>query len=104
MQSKVGELAFTLALAIPLALLLSLTKPTTGLVLAVGAIVLLVAFLSTTASLYILIASMLLGPEFLVGGSGGAGMASGRGITLRFDDFLLVVMGLGWFARVAVHK
>ncbi|MGH7259717.1 MAG: O-antigen ligase family protein [Nitrospiraceae bacterium] len=104
MQSKAGDLALALALAIPMALLLSLTKPTMGLALAVGAVVLLVAFLSTTASLYILIASMLLGPEFLVGGLGGGGGASGRGITLRFDDFLIVVMGLGWFARVAVHK
>ena len=104
MQSKAGDLVLALAVALPMALLLSLTKPTTGLVLAVGAMVLLVAFLSTTASLYILIVSMLLGPEFLVGGLAGTTTSSGRGITLRFDDFLLVVMGLGWFARVAVHR
>jgi O-antigen ligase len=103
-QSKVGDLALALAFAIPLALLLSVTKPTTALVVAVGAIVLLVAFLSTTASLYILIVAMLLGPEFLVGGLAGATTSAGRGVTLRFDDFLLVVMGVGWFARVATHK
>jgi len=103
-QSKVSDLALALAFAISLALLLSVTKPTTGLVVAVGALVLLVAFLSTTASLYLLIVSMLLGPEFLVGGLGGATTAAGRGITLRFDDFLIVVIGLGWFAKVSVHR
>jgi hypothetical protein len=103
-QSKVGDLALVLAFAIPLALLLSVTKPTTGLVIAVGTVVLLVAFLSTTASLYLLIVSMLLGPEFLVGGLAGATTSAGRGVTLRFDDFLIVVIGLGWFARVAMHR
>ncbi|MEW6245954.1 MAG: O-antigen ligase family protein [Nitrospirota bacterium] len=89
--------------AVPLALLLAGTRPTTSLTLIAGAIPLLIAFLSPLAGLYILVFSMLLGPEFLVG-SLGTGATMGRGITLRFDDLLLVLVGLAWLARAAVSK
>jgi O-antigen ligase len=90
-------------LAASLALLLAGTRPTTSLTLIAGVIPLLIAFLSPLAGLYVLVFSMLLGPEFLVG-SLGTGATMGRGITLRFDDLLLVLVGLAWLARVAVSK
>ncbi len=90
-------------LAVPLALLLAGTRPTTSLTLIAGAIPLLIAFLSPLTGLYVLVFSMLLGPEFLVG-SLGTGATMGRGITLRFDDLLLMLVGLAWLARVAVSK
>jgi len=34
----------------------------------------------------------------------GKGATAGRGMTLRFDDFLLVVFGLVWVAKMAIHK
>ncbi len=52
--------------------------------------------------LYILIFSMLLSPEIIMGETRGASL--GRGVTLRFEDFLLVVIGVSWFARLAVLK
>ncbi len=97
------EVLIPLALAIPLGLMIGLSRPETSLMLLLGGLVLLVAFLSTTASLYILIFSMLLSPEFVVGGLGGGATAS-RGITLRFDDILLVVFGFVWLAKVAIRK
>lgn len=84
------------ALAIPV---LSLTKT---LALVGGMIVFIVTFASTEIALYILIFSMLLSPEFMVGTTEGASM--GRGITLRVDDFLLVVIGFSWLAKMAVNK
>jgi O-antigen ligase len=60
------------------------------------------AFLNVDLGLYILIFSMLLSPEFIVGETGGATL--GRGVTLRLEDFLLVIIGFSWFARNAVHK
>ncbi len=90
-------------LAVPLALLLAGTRPTTSLALIAGAIPLLIAFLSPLAGLYVLVFSMLLGPEFLIS-SLGTGAMMGRGLTLRFDDLLLVLVGLAWLARVAVSK
>jgi O-antigen ligase len=45
---------------------------------------------------------MLLGPEIIIGETGGATL--GRGITLRLDDFILLIIGFGWLARMAIHK
>ncbi len=66
-------------------------------------ILVVVSFMSAEAALYLLIASMLLSPEFMVGELLGKG-TGGRGITLRFDDILLIVIGLGWFAKAAIRK
>ena len=66
-------------------------------------VVAVVSFLSAEAALYMLIVSMLLSPEFIVGEL--IGKATGaRGITIRFDDILLVVIGVSWFLRTAVRK
>jgi O-antigen ligase len=45
---------------------------------------------------------MLLSPEIIIGETTGASL--GRGVTLRFEDFLLVVIGFSWFAKNAVNK
>ncbi len=65
-------------------------------------VVFVLTFLNTEVGLYILIFSMLLSPEIGVGATGGATL--GRGVTLRLDDFLLVIIGFSWFAKTAVHK
>ncbi len=70
-----------------------------------GVVALLVfffSFLNVEFGLYLLIFSMLLSPEFVVGATGGSSL--GRGVTLRFDDFLLIIIGASWFARNAVYK
>jgi O-antigen ligase len=59
-------------------------------------------FINTEWGLYILIFSMLLSPEILAGGTGGNSL--NRGVTLRLEDLLLVVIGLSWFAKNAVMK
>jgi O-antigen ligase len=60
------------------------------------------AFIKIDWGLYILIFSMLLSPEFLAGETTGGSL--GRGVTLRLEDLLLVLIGLSWFARNAVMK
>jgi O-antigen ligase len=45
---------------------------------------------------------MLLSPEFIIGETTGSSL--GRGVTLRFEDFLLAVIGFSWFAKNAVNK
>jgi len=45
---------------------------------------------------------MLLSPEILAGETGGSSL--NRGVTLRLEDVLLVVIGLSWFAKNAVMK
>jgi len=69
----------------------------------IALIIFAVAFINIEWGLYILIFSMLLSPEFLVGQTADAATL-GRGVTLRLEDFLLVVIGFSWFARNAIHK
>ena len=61
-----------------------------------------ISFINIELGLYILIFSMLLSPEILVGET--AGGSGRRGVTLRAEDFLLVIIGLSWFAKNAVIK
>jgi len=81
----------------------SLTKPTVALFVTAASVIFIASFLSTELALYILIFSMVLGPEIIVGKLGG-GTTLGRGVTLRLDDFLLLVIGFGWFIRSAIYK
>ena len=67
-----------------------------------GVIFLIVCLVSTGAALYILVFAMLLSPEFIVGET--AGGAGSRGVTLRVDDFLLLILGITWLAKMAINK
>lgn len=68
----------------------------------VALIIFAVSFINIQWGLYVLIFSMLLSPEFMAGDTGGASL--GRGVTLRLEDFLLVIIGLSWLARNAIDK
>src|SRR5260370_16127821 len=69
---------------------------------AVAALILFaLAFVRTDFGIYVVIFSMLLSPQF---GNKGAGVGAGRGITLRTEDFVLLVIGLSWLAKTAVNK
>ncbi len=70
--------------------------------LTAGIVIFIASFASTDVALYILIFSMLLSPEFVVGTTAGGSL--GRGVTVRLDDFLLVVIGISWLAKMSVKK
>jgi hypothetical protein len=72
-----------------------------GFLVAVGLLIGVVAFLRTELAIYLLIIAMLLSPQF---GAGGASAARGKGVTLRFDDFLILVVGVAWFFKSALYK
>jgi hypothetical protein len=63
--------------------------------------VFILMFMRTEAGLYLMLFSMLLSPEF---GSGPQRFAEGRGVVIRLEDLLLVVIGLGWLAKMAMNK
>ena len=58
-------------------------------------------FLRSDWGVYLVIVSMLLSPEF---GAGGSGETMRGSITLRTEDFVLIVIGLSWLAKTAVNK
>lgn len=82
----------------------ALIKVSSWLVLAVLAAfaIAIFSFLAPEYSLYLLLVSMLLSPEFsitVLPGSQGL-----RGLTLRYEDLLLVIIGTAWFMKTAIRK
>lgn len=70
----------------------------TALKVAVACMIVVISILKTEAALYILIFSMLLSPEIQLSGG------QGKGVILRVDDILLVIIGFSWFAKTALSK
>src|SRR3989338_413762 len=67
--------------------------------------VFIISFISVDISLYVLIFSMMLSPEFGVRvGGGEGGMEVARAVAIRFEDILLIVIGFSWLVRMAVYK
>lgn len=74
-----------------------------GVVAGIG--VFITSFVSTQAGLYIIVFSMLLSPEIGVGSLGGGSEAlARRGVTIRAEDLLLIVLGFAWVVRAALYK
>lgn len=90
-------------LAAVLALGLTFTTPTVGMQVVVGFLIVLTAFTSVSAALYLLIASMLLSPEIAIGRIEGRGVG-GRELSFRMDDILLVVIGGSWLVKNIVYR
>ncbi len=82
--------------------LVASTTPAKVLVCVAAAIIFVASFIKVDWGLYILIFSMLLSPEVMAGATVGGSL--GRGVTLRLEDGLLVLIGLSWLARNAVMK
>ncbi len=96
-------LAILFAILVPLAGYVTVeTDPSTLILAAIGVAIFFVSFVNIEIGLYILILAMLLSPEIVAGQTGGASL--GRGVTLRYEDFLLVIIGASWFAKNAVFK
>jgi len=71
-----------------------------ALILMVGTLIVgALAFFSPKLSLVLLIFSMLLSPEL-----GFGAITELRSIVVRYDDILLVIIFLSWFARTAIFK
>jgi len=64
--------------------------------------VFILVFVRTEIGLYLALLSMLLSPEFILGGRGS--LAEAREVVLRAEDLLLIVIALSWLAKTAVNK
>ncbi len=74
----------------------------TALAGGVALVVVLVVFFKTEYAIYLLILSTLLSPEFGFGSTGGSSM--GRGVTFRFEDVLVLLVGASWLIKNAIFK
>jgi O-antigen ligase len=72
------------------------------------ALVIFVTFLNAEIGLHVILLSMLLSPEIVVGGVGGIsiGKPSFKGdlLVLRIEDLILTAVSLAWLARTAIFK
>ena len=70
------------------------------LLIGAALVLFVLAFARTEFGLYVVVFSMLLSPEITAGGN----LAERREVTLRTEDFVLLVIGFSWFAKTAVNK
>ncbi|OQW35075.1 MAG: hypothetical protein A4E19_01770 [Nitrospira sp. SG-bin1] len=90
-------------LAAAIALGLTFTTPTVGMQAVAGFLIVLTAFTSVSAALYLLIASMLLSPEVAIGRIEGRGVG-GRELSFRMDDVLLAIIGVSWVVKNIIYR
>ena len=90
-------------LAAVLAFGLTLTTPMVGVQVVFGFLIVLIAFTSVPAALFLLIFSMLLSPEIAVGHVDGRGVGA-RDLSLRVDDLLLVIIGFSWLVKTIIYR
>lgn len=98
-----ASVLFVVFLAFPMGWILSQASLTVGFGIGLILAVLICAIASNQLALYLLLFSMLLGPEVILGELL-AGATVGRGLTFRLDDFLLGIVGLAWLAKTALYK
>ncbi len=100
------ELILPLVIVLFMLVALAMVIPTLSVIktfaLLAGVVIFIASFASTEIALYVLIFSMLLSPEFMVGATQGGSL--GRGVTLRLDDFLLAIVGFSWLAKMSINK
>ncbi|MFH1728817.1 MAG: hypothetical protein ABIA04_10430, partial [Pseudomonadota bacterium] len=73
-------------------------NPGMALIIALGFLILILAFLKTEFALYVLILSMLLSPEIPVL------QAGRRSVVIRIDDLILIIVTISWLMRTAILK
>lgn len=93
-----GIFAIILCLTLGLGVMVSKTSYVISFAVLAGIVLFIMSFVSTEIAIYVLIFASLLSPEF------GARETHGGGVTLRTEDFLLVLIGFSQLARSALYK
>ena len=96
-------LAFTIAISLIAAIVISVLVPVKSFLIAMIILIAVVSFISNEVALILVIFSMLLSPEITLG-TLGPQTESARSITIRAEDILLILLGLIWFTKTAIHK
>lgn len=95
-------------LAVGGALLIAKATPAISLGAGLLLIVLFASFLNTELALHIILLSMLLSPEIVVGAVGGISIgkpvSKADVLVLRIEDLILTVVTFAWLARTAIFK
>lgn len=99
---------FVLLLAAGGGLFIAQTGPGLSLGASLLIILLFLSFLHTELALHIILLSMLLSPEIVVGGFAGVSIGKpdvkGDVLVVRIEDLILTTVCLAWLARAAIFK
>jgi hypothetical protein len=99
---------FVLLLAAGGGLFIAQTGPGLSLGASLLVVLLFVSFLHTELALHIILLSMLLSPEIVVGGFAGVSIGKpdtkGDVLVVRIEDLILTTVCLAWLARAAIFK
>ena len=108
LAGPIPQIALVLLLAAGGGLIVAQTTAGLSLGAVLLGAVLFASFLNTELALHIILLSMLLSPEIVVGGVGGISLGKpatkGEALVLRMEDLVLVTVALAWFARTAIFK
>jgi O-antigen ligase len=108
LTGPIPQIALVLALATAGGLIVAQTSAGLSLGAALLVIIVFVSFLNNELALHIILLSMLLSPEIVVGGIGGISLGKpevkGEALVLRMEDLVLVAVALAWFGRTAFFK
>jgi len=83
-----------------LSLVIAAGSITTSFIILAALVICLICLQSPETALHLLVFAMLLSPEL---GERTTAARGGSGVTIRLDDLLLVLIGLSWLFRMAVH-
>jgi O-antigen ligase len=101
-------IALVLLLAAGGGLIIARTTASLSLGAALLIVLIFASFLNTELGLHIILLSMLLSPEIVVGSVGGISIGKpavkADVLVLRIEDLILVAVALAWFARAAIFK
>jgi len=99
---------FVLLLAAGGGLFIAQTGPGLSLGASLLVVVLFLSFLHTELALHVILLSMLLSPEIVVGGFAGVSIGKpdvkGDVLVVRIEDLILTTVCLAWLARAAIFK
>ena len=98
-QATIGLIGLAFILFLFVVLVFFQIPIDTAFIIILGTVIFAVSFINTDIALIILIFSMLLSPEFHAGGD-----VVGRTVKIRADDVFIIVIFIGWFAKMAVNK
>jgi O-antigen ligase len=101
-KQRVAFLAMMVGVMIGAAHMLASSSAPMSVAMIVGAIGCVLAFMNAEIAIYFLILAMLLSPQLEVGQTSGATL--GRAVTLRIDDFVLLLICSTWFIKSVLYK
>jgi O-antigen ligase len=102
-KPSIAVFLMVIGVAIAASFLVASSNLQSSVVIVVGTIACVLAFINAELAIYFLIVAMLLSPELEVGETE-RGASLGRAVTLRVDDFLILIIAGTWFLKSALYK